>query len=62
MGERVKSEEIEAIIREADIDGDGKINYAEFFTMVNKKSNSSHATSALASVMETTYPNVRTCR
>ena len=39
MGERVTHEEVDAIIKEADIDGDGNINYAEFFTMFNKKEN-----------------------
>ena len=37
MGEPVTSDEVDAIIREADIDGDGSINYAEFFTMFNRK-------------------------
>ncbi len=27
------------MIQEADVDGDGCINYAEFFTMVNKTMN-----------------------
>ena len=52
MGEHVRNDEIDAIIREADTDGDGRINYAEFFTMVNKKTNSSYAVNALAAAME----------
>ena len=28
--------QVEAMIEEADIDGDGSINYAEFFVMVGK--------------------------
>ena len=52
MGVTVKSEEIDAIIGEADADGDGRINYAEFFTMVNKKTSSSYAANALATVMD----------
>ena len=52
MGVTVKSEEIDAIIGEADTDGDGRINYAEFFTMVNKKTSSSYAANALATVMD----------
>ena len=28
--------EVEAMIKEADMDGDGCINYAEFFAMVNR--------------------------
>ena len=38
MGEPVTNDEVDAIIREADTDGDGSINYAEFFTMFNRKS------------------------
>ena len=38
MGEPVTTDEVDAIIREADTDGDGSINYAEFFTMFNRKS------------------------
>ena len=37
MGEPVTHAEVDAIIKEADIDGDGNINYAEFFTMFNRK-------------------------
>ena len=37
MGEPVTHDEVDAIVKEADIDGDGNINYAEFFTMFNKK-------------------------
>lgn len=36
LGENLTDLEVEAMITEADMDGDGAINYAEFFTMVNK--------------------------
>ena len=36
LGEVLSEHEVEAMIREADFDGDGCINYAEFFTMFNK--------------------------
>ena len=36
MGENLSEEEVEAMITEADADGDGSINYAEFFVMVSK--------------------------
>ena len=36
LGEVLSEYEVEAMIREADCDGDGCINYAEFFTMFNK--------------------------
>lgn len=36
LGEILSEAEVEAMINEADIDGDGCINYAEFFSMVNK--------------------------
>eukprot|EP00094_Tigriopus_californicus_P002958 TCALIF_02850-PA protein Name:"Similar to Calmodulin (Pneumocystis carinii)" AED:0.11 eAED:0.11 QI:350/0.5/0.4/0.8/1/1/5/0/217 len=34
LGEKLTSEEIQAMIEEADIDGDGQINYEEFYTMM----------------------------
>ena len=34
LGEKLTSEEINAMIEEADIDGDGQINYEEFYTMM----------------------------
>ena len=37
MGEPVTHDEVDAIVKEADTDGDGNINYAEFFTMFNRK-------------------------
>ena len=36
MGETLSDTEVEAMIGEADLDGDGCINYAEFFSMVNR--------------------------
>ena len=35
IGERVTDEECETFINEADIDGDGQINYEEFYSMMN---------------------------
>ncbi|XP_033736481.1 calmodulin-A-like [Pecten maximus] len=34
MGERLTEIEIDAMIREADTDGDGKVNYKEFYAMI----------------------------
>ena len=36
LGETLTETEVEAMITEADMDGDGCINYAEFFAMVNR--------------------------
>lgn len=36
LGEVLSEDEVDAMIKEADIDGDGSINYAEFFVMVSK--------------------------
>jgi calmodulin len=36
MGEVLKEAEVDEIIREADIDGDGSINYTEFFRLFSK--------------------------
>ena len=33
LGENLPKEEIEWLINEIDIDGDGQINYEEFYTM-----------------------------
>merc|ERR1711990_1280352 len=35
LGETLKPEEIQAMIDEADLDGDGQINYEEFYAMMN---------------------------
>ena len=35
LGETLTETEVEAMISDADMDGDGCINYAEFFAMVN---------------------------
>ncbi|XP_001359534.1 calmodulin-related protein 97A-like [Drosophila pseudoobscura] len=37
LGEKVSDEEIDEMIREADFDGDGLINYEEFVWMINQK-------------------------
>lgn len=34
LGERLTDEEAEQMIREADLDGDGKVNYDEFVRMM----------------------------
>ena len=34
LGEKLSNEEIHAMIEEADIDGDGQINYEEFYIMM----------------------------
>jgi len=34
LGEELTDEEVDAIIREADIDGDGEIDYLEFTKMM----------------------------
>ncbi|XP_059089649.1 calmodulin-alpha-like isoform X1 [Tigriopus californicus] len=36
LGECLSEDEVEAMIKEADSDGDGSINYAEFFVMISK--------------------------
>ncbi|EDW16096.1 hypothetical protein AWZ03_004805 [Drosophila navojoa] len=37
LGEKLTDEEIDDMIREADFDGDGKINYEEFVYMITQK-------------------------
>lgn len=37
LGEKLTQEEVDEMIREADIDGDGQINYEEFVTMMMAK-------------------------
>jgi len=37
LGEAMEMEEIEALIDEIDIDGDGQINYEEFYIMMSSK-------------------------
>ena len=46
LGETLTSEEISSMIEEADIDGDGQINYEEFYNMMTstKQSMELHAT------------------
>lgn len=36
LGEKLSDEEVDEMIREADIDGDGQINYEEFVKMMSK--------------------------
>ena len=37
LGERLTDEEVDQMIREADIDGDGLVNYEEFVSMMTTK-------------------------
>ena len=37
LGERLTEEEVEEMIREADVDGDGQVNYEEFVKMMLSK-------------------------
>merc|ERR1712043_78325 len=36
LGENITDEEVNEMIKEADVDGDGQVNYMEFVTMMNK--------------------------
>ena len=37
LGEKLTEEEVEMMIKEADINGDGLVNYEEFISMMNAK-------------------------
>ena len=37
LGEKLTDEEVDKIIREADIDGDGQVNYEEFVNMMTSR-------------------------
>ena len=37
LGEKLSEEEVEMMIREADTNGDGLVNYEEFINMMNAK-------------------------
>eukprot|EP01088_Endostelium_zonatum_P004444 TRINITY_DN15695_c0_g1_i1.p1 TRINITY_DN15695_c0_g1~~TRINITY_DN15695_c0_g1_i1.p1 ORF type:complete len:150 (-),score=44.69 TRINITY_DN15695_c0_g1_i1:98-547(-) len=37
LGEKLSEEEVDELIREADVDGDGQINYEEFIKMMTSK-------------------------
>merc|ERR550534_2333441 len=39
LGEKLSADETQELISEADLDGDGNVNYEEFITMLFKKSN-----------------------
>jgi calmodulin len=37
LGEKLRDEEVDEVIREADVDGGGQINYEEFFDIMMAK-------------------------
>lgn len=37
LGEKLTDEEVDEMIREADVDGDGQVNYEEFVKMMMQK-------------------------
>lgn len=37
LGEKLTEEEVEMMIKEADVNGDGLVNYEEFISMMNTK-------------------------
>ena len=37
LGEKLTDEEVEKMIKEANIDGDGQVNFAEFVTVMTSK-------------------------
>ncbi len=37
LGEKLTDEEVDEMIREADVDGDGQVNYEEFVKMMMAK-------------------------
>ncbi len=39
LGEKLTDEEVDEMIREADVDGDGQVNYEEFVKMMMAKMN-----------------------
>lgn len=37
LGEKLSNEEVDDMIREADLDGDGMVNYVEFVSILTSK-------------------------
>ena len=48
LGEKLTDEEVDEMIREADVDGDGEVNYEEFVKMMMNKTRESGMKSELA--------------
>ena len=40
LGEKLTKDEVEEMIREADLDGDGKVGFAEFAAMMSHRESS----------------------
>merc|ERR1712171_1534 len=49
LGEKLTDEEVDEMIREADVDGDGQINYEEFVKMMRAKGGSGIGSRAMKS-------------
>ena len=43
LGEKISEEECDAMVEEADVDGDGSINYEEFYSMMTSAGRSGYS-------------------